>query len=178
MHVYQFSVGDVVVDPNDGQTLKIVQNISKHRTKATVITPSSDTSSTRNVIGKTYTYNERYGSSWKLSKNPVNSLDSLKKELEQAKANVEKIEASITKIKESLSLKPGTMYKSGDHFDGQTAIFMNQNSGEHEFYLGGEFRNIKLDYDDLEKFQPLTLPNQRKMTEAVVAFIEGRIPNN
>lgn len=183
MYLYQFRVGDVVEDTDGKQVLMIVENLSRNKTKATVIT-SDNTSVNKNEINKTYTYPGHYGTNWRLSnkvpevKKPVTKLDTLKKELQQAKVNVEKIEASIAKVLESLALKPGTMYKSDDHFGGQAAIFMCLNGHKYEFYIGGEFINIEVNADDLEKFIPLTLPNQRKMAKTVVDFFEGRIPNN
>lgn len=181
MFLYSANVGNVLVDSYDGHTVKIVKKLTRKRTEIKVLVAPKSETCFEEVVGRTYIVGEGYGGSrWDVieHKPTTTKLDSLKNELELARANVEKIEASIAKVKESLALKPGTMYKSDDHFDGQAAIFMCQNSGDHEFYLGGEFRNIEVDPDDLENFQPLTLPNQRKMAKAVVAFIEGRIPTN
>lgn len=185
MKIQQAKVGQTIKDRCDGHTIKITK-IGTNQVYFTVLVAPIDRSNIPcSDVGHEYSVAYNYaGNVWKLVddqspvKKPVTKLDILKKELEQAKTNVEKIEAAITKARESLALKPGTMYKSDDHFDGQAAIFMCQNSSDHEFYLGGEFRNIEVYPDDLEKFQPLTLPNQRKMAKAVVAFIEGRIPNN
>lgn len=186
MYVQEAKVGQTIKDKEDGHTITIKRSINTNTIEVVIIKPPKHTEHiTESVVGGTYAIGFGYGGDgWELVnkvpevKKPVTKLDMLKKELQQAKTNVEKIEASITKHHESLALKPGVMYKSDDHFNGQVAIFMCENSGDHEFYLGGEFRNIEVAPDDLEKFQPLTLPNQRKMAKAVVAFIEGRIPTN
>jgi hypothetical protein len=185
MKIQQAKVGQTIKDPTDGHTVKIV-NVGDNKVCFIVVKASSDAKHIiESVVGQSYLVGYSYGGDvWEVVNNPrevkkpPTKLETLKKELEQAKANVEKIEASITKVKESLALKPGTMYQCDDHFDGQPAIFMCENAGDHEFYLGGEFRNIEVSQDDLENFKPMTLPNQRKMSKAVVAFIEGRIPTN
>lgn len=185
MYVGDAKVGQTIKDPGDGHTIKIT-NVGVNVVCFIVLKAPSDAKNIiETVVGGSYSVCHRYGGNvWELVnkevavKKPDTALDALKKELNQAKANVEKIEASIEKHYEKLALKPGTMYQCDDHFDGQPAIFMCENAGDHEFYLGGEFRNIEVSQDDLENFKPMTLPNQRKMSKAVVAFIEGRIPTN
>lgn len=185
MYVEDAKVGQTIKDKNDGHTITIKKKLI-HDVEVVVVSPPKNINNIDEVeVGSTYVICHGYGGNgWELVnkqvavKKPDTALDILKKELNQAKANVEKIEASIEKHYEKLALKPGTMYQCDDHFDGQPVIFMCENAGDHEFYLGGEFRNIEVSQDDLENFKPMTLPNQRKMAKAVVAFIEGRIPTN
>lgn len=186
MYLKNAKIGDTVRDPDDGHTLFIESKDGK-MIEVTVIEPPNDTVAIIEiVVGETYWVDERYGNNvWKLVKNTEKptqkektELEKLKEDLQKAKENVEKIELAIAKVHESLALKPGTMYQSDSHFNGLRAIFMGECEGNFEFYLGGEYRGISISPDDLEKFKPMNLPNQRKMAKAVFDFLEGRIPNN
>lgn len=189
MYLNEFEIGDTVVDTSDGQELLIIEKISRDRIKAKVMKPSKRANCSRNRLNKTYVYREDYGNCFVILKpnnegsfeNTIKNkkdLTALKLDLQKAKENVEKIELAIANVHKSLALKPGTMYQSDSHFNGLRAIFMGECEGNFEFYLGGEYRGISISPDDLEKFKPMNLPNQRKMAKAVFDFLEGRIPNN
>lgn len=189
MYLNEFEIGDTVVDTNDGQELLIIEKISRDRIKAKVMKPSKIADCTRNRLNKTYVYHKDYSNCFVILKpnnegsfeNTIKNkkdLAALKLDLQKAKENVEKIELAIANVHESLALKPGTMYQSDSHFNGLHAIFISEYEGNFEFYLGGEYVGISIHHDDLEKFKPLSLPNQRRMAKAVFDFLEGRIPNN